>query len=61
MKSNYNFNSMGTYKPVSEVSSLSYSPQQIPRHQHQQQTGRHLSAILDDNNTVICYLEPMPK
>ena len=29
--------------------------------QQQQQIGRNLSAMLDENNTVICYLEPMSK
>ncbi|KAH8370773.1 hypothetical protein KR093_004911, partial [Drosophila rubida] len=37
------------------------SQQQQHHHPHQQQPARHLSAMLDENNTVRCYLEPLAK
>lgn len=36
-------------------------PDNIEVQVQQPQISRNLSAILDDNNTVICYLEPLPK
>ncbi|XP_064543940.1 latrophilin Cirl [Drosophila montana] len=54
--------------PQSTTSSSSHTshsnPQHAPAHhiQHQQQQqARHLSAMLDENNTVRCYLEPLAK
>lgn len=44
---------------------LQQQPQQQLQQMHQQQqqqiVGRTLSAMLDENNTVVCYLEPLPK
>lgn len=58
--------------PQSTTSSSSHTshsnPQHAPNHhlqhhhsQPQQQPARHLSAMLDENNTVRCYLEPLAK
>ncbi|KAM8713113.1 hypothetical protein ACLKA7_013431 [Drosophila subpalustris] len=58
--------------PQSTTSSSSHTshsnPQHAPTHHlqnqphlHQQQPARHLSAMLDENNTVRCYLEPLAK
>nr|B4KMZ1.1 RecName: Full=Latrophilin Cirl [Drosophila mojavensis] len=61
--------------PQSTTSSSSHTshsnPQHAPAHhlqhhhtqqqQQQQQQARHLSAMLDENNTVRCYLEPLAK
>lgn len=62
--------------PQSTTSSSSHTshsnPQHAPIHllqnqqhlhhqQQQQQPARHLSAMLDENNTVRCYLEPLAK
>lgn len=35
--------------------------QQQQRLAQSQQPSRNLSAILDENNTVVCYLEPLSK
>ncbi|XP_030381870.1 latrophilin Cirl [Scaptodrosophila lebanonensis] len=46
--------------PQSTTSSSSHTSHSTPQHQQQQQ-ARHLSAMLDENNTVRCYLEPLAK
>jgi len=57
--------------PQSTTSSSSHTSHSNPTHhlqnqqhhhaQQQQQPARHLSAMLDENNTVRCYLEPLAK
>ncbi|KAH8399355.1 hypothetical protein KR215_008228, partial [Drosophila sulfurigaster] len=60
--------------PQSTTSSSSHTSHSNPQHappahhlqsqhhpHHQQQPARHLSAMLDENNTVRCYLEPLAK
>lgn len=57
------------FRPLLKNNGYDYSQQQnSPQSQqsfyHQQppqQIGRNISAMLDENNTVVCYLEPITK
>ncbi|KAJ6633436.1 hypothetical protein Bhyg_15573, partial [Pseudolycoriella hygida] len=56
IKSSYDFNKLNSKSPIGPDKMSSKLP--TPQHP-QQHVSRNLSAILDENNTVVCYLEPM--
>ncbi|XP_037051049.1 latrophilin Cirl-like isoform X3 [Bradysia coprophila] len=61
IKSSYDFNKLNSKPSIGpdKITPKLPMPQQQP--QQQQHVSRNLSAILDENNTVVCYLEPMAK
>lgn len=67
MKSSYDFSQMAGPQQQQQQHQQQHQQQQQQHHkqgglqQQQQQLGRNLSAMLDENNTVISYLEPMAK
>lgn len=50
-------NTLFAQQQQSNVQHAMYQPQPPPN----QQIGRNISAMLDENNTVVCYLEPITK
>lgn len=45
----------------SQQQNVTQSQHPMSHHPQPQQIGRNISAMLDENNTVVCYLEPITK